>query len=88
MAIRFEDPKDVEAKLGKLTLDQLWAIVKIAKHVRLRARNNTAFNNYMNRIFPYAKFQTVTKQHADGTNYPGLRISVDGAEVVEEENEA
>ena len=85
MAIRFEDPADVEAKFGKLTLEQLWAIVKIAKHVRLRARNNTAFNNYMNRIFPYAQFKTVQKQHANGTYYPGLSITVAGAEVTEED---
>lgn len=88
MAIRFEDPKDVEAKLGKLTLEQLWAIVKIAKHVRLRARNNTAFNNYFNRIFPYAQFKTITKQHADGTTYPGLQITVDGVMVEADDAEA
>lgn len=76
--MRYEDPKEIESILGTLTLQQLWAITKIAKHVRLRARNNVAFNNYMNKIFPYAKFTTVNKTRADGTIYPGLKIEAGG----------
>jgi len=85
--MRYEDPEEVKSVLGTLTLKQLWAITKIAKHVRLRARNNTAFNNYMNKLFPYARFATVQKQHADGKPYPGLQITV-GAEAVYEEDES
>ncbi len=85
--MRFDDPKEVEAALGTLTAKQLWAIVKIAKHVRLRARNNVAFNNYMNKIFPYAKFQTVTKNRMDGSSYPGLQITTaDSIETAEDED--
>lgn len=83
--MRYEDPEEVKRVLGTLTLEQLWAVVKIAKHVRLRARNNTAFNNYMNRLFPYARFATVQKQHSDGTTYPGLQIKIGEAEVFEED---
>ncbi len=55
-------------------LDMLWFLVKMCKHVRLRARNNSAFNNYMNRCFPGFNFQQVEKKRQDGTSYPGLEI--------------
>lgn len=84
--MRYEDPVEIEKILGVLTLEQLWAITKISKHVRLRARNNSAFNNYMNRIFPYAKFATVSKTRADGSVYPGLRIET--AQEAKEENDS
>lgn len=57
---------------------QLWTIVKLAKWIRLRARNNSAFNNVMNQLFPNATFRTVTKTKPDGTTYPGLQITVNG----------
>ena len=65
-----------------LTGAQLWALTKFAKNVRLRCRNNTAFNNEMNRTFPHARFRTVNKQRPSrlvpGTmeTYPGLEISI------------
>ena len=71
----------------ELTPEQLWLLVKFAKYVRLRARNNTAFNNLCNQVFPYARFTTVTKARADGSSYLGLKIEVAGQEVVEEETE-
>jgi hypothetical protein len=43
-----------------------------------QARNNVAYNNLCNRVFPYAKFQQVTKSKPSGGTYPGLRIEVDG----------
>lgn len=58
----------------ELSAKQLWLLTKFAKYVRLRARNNTAFNNLCNQVFPYAKFTTVTKNRADGTSYPGLAV--------------
>ena len=61
--------------LDKLSTEQLWCIVKLCKYVRLRARNNTAFNNLFNQVFPYAKFTQVTKSRSDGTTYPGLSIN-------------
>lgn len=72
---------EFEKEFGKLNSRQLWAITKLAKFVRLRARNNVAFNNAMNEIFPHAKFRTVTKNRTprfpgDSPTYPGLQISV------------
>lgn len=60
-----------------LTLGQLWWLVKFAKHVRGRCRNNSAFNNYMNRNFSPAKFREVPKEY-QGRHYNGLQIEVDG----------
>ena len=69
--------QEIETNFGaNLTPKQLWALVKFAKHVRLRCRNNNAFNNFANRVFPYAKFEQVNKTRKDGTSYPGLRIRV------------
>lgn len=78
--------KDFEAAFGvKLTAQQLWLLVKMCKNVRLRCRNNTAFNNFMNAMFnPHAQFREVMKQKPSwkvpGTteHYPGLVISVNG----------
>jgi hypothetical protein len=66
---------------------QLWALVKLSKYVRLRARNNSAFNNLMNSLFPQASFRTVTKTKRDGTQYPGLQIAMKGGDIVESEEE-
>ena len=79
--MKYEDSKEVAEVLGQLTVRQLWVLVKIAKTVRLRCRSNKAFNNYMNRIFPYASFDEVTKTKADGTSYPGLQITVGGESI-------
>ncbi len=71
-----------------LTAQQLWALTKLSKHVRLRARNNSAFNNLMNSLFPQALFKTVTKTKRDGTQYPGLQIAMkDGSQYETEEEE-
>lgn len=75
---------------GELNSQQLWALVKFAKNVRLRCRNNTAFNNFCNQTFPNATFRTVNKQRPSRTipgaihpplmeTYPGLEIIVKGA---------
>ncbi len=80
--------KEFEEVFGQpLTLRQLWAIVKLSKRVRLRARNNAAFNNLFSRLFPYASFRQVTKTNTAGRSYPGLSIQVAG-EVMEQDEEA
>ena len=67
-----------EAAFGKnLTVQQLWALTNFAKNVRLRCRNNSAFNNMMSRVFPHATFRQVTKKRLDGSTYPGLSIAVE-----------
>jgi len=71
----------------QLTANQLWAITKLCKHVRLRARNNSAFNNLFNSLFPHARFRQVTKTKKDGSQYPGLSITVDNNEVSEDEED-
>lgn len=91
------DTTQLKASLEKafgndLTGDQLWALVKLSKHVRLRARNNSAFNNLFNSLFPNAQFKTVTKErknHRTGQmeSYPGLSIIIKGETVNQEEED-
>lgn len=57
-----------------LNTKQLWALVKLSKYVRLRARNNAAFNNLFSALFPHAQFKQVNKTRADGSSYIGLSI--------------
>lgn len=87
--------KEIEKEFGTtLTLRQLWVLVKICKWVRLRCRNNSAFNNFMNAIFsPHASFRQVNKQRPSRYNpsvmetYPGLQIVVNGETVDDDESE-
>lgn len=83
---------EIEKEFGmELNARQLWALVKFGKHVRLRCRNNAAFNNFMSAMFPHATFRQVTKTHPEGTyrrgvnvsgqSYPGLQITVKGESV-------
>lgn len=82
----------MKEQFGELTITQMWALVNFSKNVRLRCRNNTAFNNFCNQTFPYARFQQVTKQRVDKytgqlKTYPGLQITVNGQTVENEESE-
>lgn len=76
----------------ELTAKQLWALTLFAKNVRLRCRNNTAFNNFMGRTFPHATFRQVNKTRKNrytgqDETYPGLEISVKGEAVSADESE-
>ena len=76
----------------ELTGEQLWALVKLAKFVRLRARNNSAFNNLFNSLFPNAQFRAVTKERKNYKTgqmekYPGLSIVIKGQAVDQDEEE-
>ena len=78
--------EEFEKHFGKLNQNQLWAITKLAKLVRLRCKNNTAFNNAMNEVFPNAKFKAVQKTRKNWRTqqqetYTGLRIEVEGEEI-------
>lgn len=64
-----------QLSIDKLTVEQLWWLVKFAKHVRGRCRNNSAFNNFMNRNFSPAQFKEVPKEYS-GRMYTGLQIKV------------
>ena len=91
------DSSQLKASLEKafgteLTGEQLWALVKLSKFVRLRARNNSAFNNLFNSLFPNAQFRTVTKERKNWKtgqmeSYPGLSIVIKGQAVDQEEEE-
>lgn len=78
--------QEMHEAFGELTAQQLWVLTKFAKNVRLRCRNNTAFNNFMNRTFPYAQFKQVNKIKASGETYPGLSIQVKEHEISGEED--
>lgn len=79
--------EEVEQKFRTLTPEQMWLLVKLSKNVRLRCRNNAAFNNFFNSTFPYANFSQITKFRADGTSYPGLKIIFNDDQSSEEEEE-
>jgi len=83
MAYKFDGDvvsQEFEKAFGRsvdtLTREELWWLTKFAKFVRQRARNNAAFNNYMNRNFPHATFRQVPKENPDGSTYEGLEISI------------
>jgi hypothetical protein len=85
--------ESIETNFGaELNANQLWALTKFAKHIRLRCRNNAAFNNFCNRMFPHSQFKTVTKTRPSRYNpaqmesYPGLQIVVK-EQVVEDEED-
>lgn len=76
----------------ELTAKQLWALTLFAKNVRLRCRNNAAFNNFMGRTFPHATFRQVTKERNNRftgkpETYPGLEIKVKEEVVSGDESE-
>ena len=85
--------QSIEESFGaNLTASQLWALTKFAKHVRQKCRNNAAFNNFCNRIFTHARFQTVTKTRVNkytnqSETYPGLQIVVNEQVVDGDEGE-
>lgn len=80
-----ENQTDRVFSIDKLTAEQLWWLVKFAKHVRGRCRSNAAFNNYMSRNFN-AQFQEVPKEY-NGKIYQGLKITVNGKSMEGEDNE-
>lgn len=86
--------KRIEEAFGtELTAQQLWALTLFAKHVRLRARNNAAFNNFCNAMFPHARFRQVQKSKPDRFDpskmyhYEGLQITVKDQAPVDMEDE-
>lgn len=65
-----------EALGEKPDTQALWAISMLAKHCRKYCRSNAAFNNFMNRIFPHARFEQVMKVDKEGEKYQGLEIII------------
>jgi hypothetical protein len=68
--------ESIDGAFDTMSVQQLWAITKLCKFVRQRARNNAAFNNLMNELFPHARFRQVEKQKENGETYPGLEITL------------
>ena len=82
----------IQENFGDLNAQQLWALVRLSKNVRMRCRNNTAFNNFFNATFPYAQFKTVQKTRVNWRTqqqetYPGLQIIVKGETAGGDESE-
>lgn len=75
-------------KIEDFTTEQLWVLTKLSKYVRMRAKSNVAFNNYMNGIFTGARFEKIQKQNHRGETYDGLQITVKGVKTEEEEDDA
>lgn len=73
-SLQAEFKESFGVSVEQLTVRQMWCLVKIIKHCRLRCRSNAALYNYLNASFVGHRFKEVTKTHKDGTTYPGLHI--------------
>lgn len=72
LAVEFKE------KFGSLDVNQIWAIVKLAKLIRRSCRSNAAMNPCMEIVFPGFKFQQYdTKNRNSRTGKPimGLKIT-------------
>lgn len=86
IAKRIEEVESLDLTIDNLSGEQLWWLVKFAKHVRGRCRSNAALNNYLNRNFPNALFQEVPKEY-NGKSYIGLQIRINGQNFDQENSE-
>lgn len=85
VAERIKELGSIDLTIDNLDAKQLWWLTKFAKHVRGRCRSNAAFNNYMNRNFPNARFEEMPKER-NGRKYIGLKITVNGESLEQEED--
>lgn len=70
-----EHGKEIQKILGReLTIDELWAFVKLFKVVRRSCRSNIPFNNAMEAAFPYSRFSQTGREYKPGKR--GLVISI------------
>jgi hypothetical protein len=67
-------PELEEQFCSKLTVCQLWVLVKLMRTARRSCRSNQAFYSFLKLVFPYADFRDVKKDNKWGK---GLQISVD-----------
>ena len=58
-----------------LTVEQARFIVNVGKHIRGRARNNSALCNYLNRNFKHLKFSQEERTGAGGKSYEVTAIA-------------
>jgi len=76
--MRFEseqDKEDLARVINKLDIKDLWTLIKWAKHIRGRCRQNIALINYLNRVIPQYRFSEVPKTTPDGRPYKGMMIT-------------
>ena len=70
--------QEFKDKFGDLSVDQIWAIVKLVKLVRRSCRSNVALNPCLGLVFPGFSFsQYETGKHNTRTGKPiqGLKIT-------------
>ncbi len=69
---------EFKAAFGKdikeLSVQQIWWLVKVAKHCRGRCRSNAALTNYLNKNFIGHTFRQVSAETQDGKEYDKLEI--------------
>lgn len=63
----------------KLTVEEIWAFVKICRIARKYCRSGAALNNQLRRAFPYAQFREIPAQDPVSLKrFNKLAITVDG----------
>jgi len=76
MRIEAKEAREFFKKYGIGTFEDVWFLVKLFKHIRMRCRNNAALNNYLVGIFPDWNFRQVEKRdNRTGETYLGLEIT-------------
>lgn len=92
--MNFESPQLVDqfkASFGKsieeLTVQEVWWLVKLAKHIRGRCRSNVALRNYLARNFTGHNFREVTVEGNRGP-FKALAISPKHSPDIEVKEEA
>ena len=58
-----------------MTERQMWFLIKFAKHVRGRCRNNAALRNYLKSEFPVFSFSVVFARNDNGEEYKTMKVS-------------
>ena len=70
--------KEFKDKFETINVDQIWAIVKLAKLIRRSCRSNAAMNPCMEIVFPgyrFAQYDTGKRNSRTGQPILGLKIT-------------
>lgn len=89
MALYVRDAANVKTELEqefgkKLTIKQLWILVRLMRTARRSCRSNSALYGFLKLLFPYADFRDVPKDNKWGK---GLQITVDDESLSDDEGE-
>jgi len=79
MALYISDAARIKPELeqefgSKLTVHQLWILVRLMRTARRSCKSNSALYSFLKLVFPYADFRDVPKDNKWGK---GLQITVD-----------